>query len=198
MVAAPASYNFADVWEMAADALGDKEALVIGDQRRTYAQLEDRANRLANHLLALGVGPRQHVGLYLENCPEYLEAMLACFKIRAVPINVNHRYVAAELEYLLDDSQAVGVVHGPQHREVIEAVLPNVPVVQWSLVTGPDYDAALGGRRARPAPSRRPGQRRPLRDVHGRHHRAAQGCGVAPGGRLLRVPRRWRSDADAR
>ena len=50
MVAAPASYNFADVWEMAADALGDKEALVIGDERRTYAQLEERANRLANHL----------------------------------------------------------------------------------------------------------------------------------------------------
>ena len=37
MVAAPASYNFADVWEMAADALGDKEVLVIGDERRTYA-----------------------------------------------------------------------------------------------------------------------------------------------------------------
>ena len=89
---------------MAADALGDKEALVIGDERRTYAQLEERANRLANHLLGVGVGPGDHVGLYLENCPEYLEAMIACFKIRAVPININHRYVAGELEYLLDDS----------------------------------------------------------------------------------------------
>ena len=68
MVAAPASYNFADVWEMAADALGDKEALVVGDERRTYAQLEERANRLAHHLLETGVGPGDHVGLYLENC----------------------------------------------------------------------------------------------------------------------------------
>ena len=50
--------------------------------------------------------------------------MIACFKIRAVPININHRYVAGELEYLLDDSDAVGVLHGPQHREVIDAVLP--------------------------------------------------------------------------
>ena len=143
MVAAPASYNFADVWEMSADANGDREALVVGDQRRTYAQLEERANRLANHLLGRGVGPGDHVGLYLENCPEYLEAMIACFKLRAVPININHRYVAGELEYLLRDSGSVGVLHGPQHREVIDAVLPNVPTVGWSLVTGEEYDAAL-------------------------------------------------------
>jgi acyl-CoA synthetase (AMP-forming)/AMP-acid ligase II len=143
LVAAPASYNFADVWEMAADAHADREALVVGDERRTYAQLEDHANRLANHLLGLGVGPGDHVGLYLENCPEYLEAMIACFKIRAVPININHRYVAGELEYLLRDSDSVGVLHGPQHREVIDAVLPNVPAVRWSLVTGAAFDDAL-------------------------------------------------------
>ena len=143
MVAAPASYNFADVWEMAADAAGDREALVVGDERRTYAQLEERANRLANHLLGLGVGVGDHVGLYLENCPEYLEAMIACFKIRAVPININHRYVAGELEYLLRDSDSVGVLHGPQHRDVIGDVLPDVPGVRWSLVTGEPYDAAL-------------------------------------------------------
>jgi acyl-CoA synthetase (AMP-forming)/AMP-acid ligase II len=142
-VAAPASFNFADVWEMAADACGDKEALVVGEARRTYRQLEENANRLAHHLLERGVAPADHVGLYLENCPEYLEAMIACFKIRAVPININHRYVAGELEYLLRNSDSVGVVHGPQHTGVIEAVLPAVPSVGWSLVTGPDYDAAL-------------------------------------------------------
>ena len=54
--------------------------------------------------------------MYLENCPEYLEGMLACFKLRAVPINVNYRYVAGELRYLLDDCEAVGVLHGPAPR----------------------------------------------------------------------------------
>jgi acyl-CoA synthetase (AMP-forming)/AMP-acid ligase II len=141
--AVPVSYNFADVWEMAADASGDKEALVVGDQRRTYAQLEENANRLANHLLGIGVAPGHHVGLYLENCAEYLEAMIACFKIRAVPININHRYVAGELEYLLRNSDSVGLLHGPQHAAVIDAVLPNVPSVRWSLVTGDEYEAAL-------------------------------------------------------
>src|SRR5688572_5995393 len=142
-VAAPASLNFADVWEMAADACGDREALVCGSARRTYAQLEERANRLASHLLAQGVAPGDHVALYLENCPEYLEAMLACFKIRAVPINVNHRYVAGELRYLLDNSDVVGVLHGPQHADVLASVLPELDRVAWALETGEPYDAAL-------------------------------------------------------
>ena len=142
-VAAPASFNFADVWEMAADALGDRPALVCGAQRRTYAELEANANRLAHHLAGRGVGPGDHVGLYLENCPEYLESMLACFKLRAVPINVNHRYVAGELRYLLDNCGAVGVVHGPQHAEVLATVLPDLSPAPWTLSTGADYAAAL-------------------------------------------------------
>ena len=142
-VAPPASFNFADVWEMAADACRDREALVCGEQRRTYGELEDRANRLAHHLRGLGVSPGDHVGLYLANCAEYLETMLACFKIRAVPINVNHRYVAGELRYLLDNSDSVGVVHGPQHAEVVAEVAPQVPGVGWTLSTGPPFEDAL-------------------------------------------------------
>ena len=143
MVRAPKSFNFADVWEMAADALGDRLALVCGDQRRTYGELEERANRLAHHLVGRGVGPGDHVGLYLENCPEYLEAMLACFKVRAVPINVNYRYVATELRYLLDNSDAVGVLHAPPHAEVVADALRGLPGARWTLATGPDYAAAL-------------------------------------------------------
>ncbi|MFP5255760.1 MAG: acyl-CoA synthetase [Acidimicrobiia bacterium] len=142
-VAPPASFNFADVWEMAADACRDREALVCGEQRRTYGELEDRANRLAHHLRGLGVSPGDHVGLYLANCAEYLETMLACFKIRAVPINVNHRYVAGELRYLLDNSDSVGVVHGPQHAEVVAEVVPQVPGVGWTLSTGQPFEDAL-------------------------------------------------------
>jgi acyl-CoA synthetase (AMP-forming)/AMP-acid ligase II len=139
----PPSFSFADVWEMAADACGDREALVCGAQRRTYAQLEERANRLANHLRAQGLGPDQHVGLYLENCPEYLEAMLACFKLRAVPINVNYRYVAGELRHLLADCGAVGVLHGPHQAQLVAEVLPELDPVPWTLSTGPDYEAAI-------------------------------------------------------
>jgi acyl-CoA synthetase (AMP-forming)/AMP-acid ligase II len=128
---------------MAADLCGDREALVCGVHRRTFAELEERANRLAHHLSGLGVEPGDHVGLYLENCPEYLESMLACFKVRAVPINVNYRYVAKELHHLLTDSGVVGVVHGPPQAEVVGAVLPDLERTPWTLATGADYEAAL-------------------------------------------------------
>jgi acyl-CoA synthetase (AMP-forming)/AMP-acid ligase II len=133
----------ADIWEMAADAVPEREALVVGDARRTYAEIEERANRLAHHLAAQGVGPGDHVALYLENCPEYVEAMLAAWKLRAVSINVNHRYVADELRYLLDNSDAVGVITQPSLAPLVDAVAGDGSAVRFTLVTGDDYDAAL-------------------------------------------------------
>jgi acyl-CoA synthetase (AMP-forming)/AMP-acid ligase II len=139
----PWTFNMADVWEMAADAVPERDALVVGHERRTYAGLEVRANRLANHLTARGIGPGDHVALYLENCPEYVEAMLAAWKVRAVPINVNHRYVADELRYLLDNSDAVAVLTQPSLAATVAAVTGDLPAVRFMVVTGDDYDAAL-------------------------------------------------------
>jgi 3-oxocholest-4-en-26-oate---CoA ligase len=147
----PRTFNFADVWEMAADAVPEREALVVGDQRRTYARLEDHANRLANHLAARGIGPGDHVALYLENCAEYVEAMLAAWKLRAVPVNVNHRYVAGELRYLLDNSDASAVLTQPSLAATVAAVTDDLPHVRFTLVTGDAYDAALAA-----APADRP------------------------------------------
>jgi acyl-CoA synthetase (AMP-forming)/AMP-acid ligase II len=140
----PRSFNFADVWEMAADAVPSREALVVGDQRRTYAQLEERANRLAAWLTDEGVGVGDHVAIYLENSAEYLEAMLAAYKLRAVPINVNYRYVADELRYLLDNSDSVGVITQPSLRPVVDAVVGDGRAgVRFVLSAGDEYDAAL-------------------------------------------------------
>jgi acyl-CoA synthetase (AMP-forming)/AMP-acid ligase II len=140
-VTVPRTFNFADIWEMASDAVPERTALVCGDARRTYAQLEDRANRLAAHLADNGVGAGDHVALYLDNCPEYVEAMLAAFKLRAVPINVNYRYVADELRYLLDDSGAVAVIHPPAFADTLAAVQADGE--RLTLQTGADYEAAL-------------------------------------------------------
>src|SRR6476660_2570909 len=93
-------FQIADLFEAIADRIPDKPALVAGERRLTFAQLDERATRLATHLRAQGIRAGQHRALYLYNCSEYLEAMLAAFKIRAVPVNVNYRYVADELRYL--------------------------------------------------------------------------------------------------
>ncbi len=96
------TFNLADLFESVVDALPDREVLVSSERRLTYLELDARANRLAHHLRARGVGPGDHLGLQLSNGTEYLEGMLAAYKLRAVPINVNYRYVEGELRYLVD------------------------------------------------------------------------------------------------
>lgn len=103
-------FNIADLFESVADAIPERTAIVSGDRRLTYAELEARANRFANFLKSRGVGAGQHIGLHLYNGTEYVEAMLAAFKLRAVPININYRYVEDELRYLCDNADLVAVV----------------------------------------------------------------------------------------
>ena len=106
--------SLADVWETVAVTVPDAPALVHGDLVRTWAEFEDRAARLAAHLDAAGVGHDAKLACYLYNGPEYLESTFAAFKVRAAPINVNYRYLEAELEYLLDNAGRTG--RGLRHR----------------------------------------------------------------------------------
>ncbi|TMK16738.1 MAG: acyl-CoA synthetase, partial [Actinobacteria bacterium] len=141
------SFNLADLFESVADAVGEREAVVCGDQRRTYAQLDDRANRLAHHLIDAGVRPGEHVGMYLQNGIEYVEALIACVKARVVPINVNFRYVEEELRYLLDDADVVALLHGRQFTPRVAAVRDQLPALRHLIVVedGGTADAgALG------------------------------------------------------
>jgi len=115
-------FNLADLFERVADTVGHRRALVSGDRRLSYALLDERSTRLAHGLAGLGVGPGDHVGLFLYNCAEFVETMLACFKLRAVPVNVNYRYVGGELAHLFSDADLVALVHhralGPQVASV--------------------------------------------------------------------------------
>jgi acyl-CoA synthetase (AMP-forming)/AMP-acid ligase II len=116
-------FNLADLFESVADAVPDQTALVSGDRRLTYARLEQRANRLAHYLEAAGIGPGDRFGVQLANGTEYLEVMLACFKIRAVPVNVNYRYVAAELAYLYQDAGLVGIAFHSRFGPAVQGAI---------------------------------------------------------------------------
>ncbi len=120
-------FNIADMYEMVADKVPARDALVCGERRATYAALEQRANQLAHYLAGRGVGPGDHVGLYLYNCNEYLEAMLACFKLRAVPINVNYRYVEEELLYIFTNSDMVACIHNEEFCQYIGSIKSGAP-----------------------------------------------------------------------
>jgi len=120
-------FNFADLYEAVADRVPDRTALVTGDRRTTYAELDEMANRLAHHLQAQGVAQGDHVGCYVLNGPEYMVTFFAALKIRAVPINVNYRYVADELRYLFDDAGLKAVVFHQAFLPRVEEVAADVP-----------------------------------------------------------------------
>jgi fatty-acyl-CoA synthase len=103
-------FNLADLFEVVVDTVPDRLALVAGSDRLTYRQLDERANRFAHYLLAEGIGAGAHVGILAHNCAQWVEAMIGCYKARTVPINLNFRYVAAELRYLVDNADLAMVV----------------------------------------------------------------------------------------
>ncbi len=108
-------YHLADLFEYAVDNFGERDFVICDGKRRTYTQMEERANRLAHHLQAAGVKPGDHVGIYSLNSVEWIEIMWAVFKIRAVWININFRYVEEELRYLFTNADLVALVHQRQY-----------------------------------------------------------------------------------
>ena len=143
----PMQWNLADLFEATADAVADRTAIVCGDRRFTYRELDERATRLANHLAAHGVGRGDHVGLYLYNGPEYVEGTFAAYKLGAVPINVNYRYVEGELAYLFDNADLKALIHGREFVDRIAHVAPDAPklTVFVSVEDGTDADLAAIG-----------------------------------------------------
>ena len=89
--------------------------------------MEARANRLAHHLADQGVGPGDHVGIYAYNSVEWVETLWAVFKIRAVWVNINYRYVEEELAYLFDNADLTALVHDREFVSRIDAVRADAP-----------------------------------------------------------------------
>ena len=114
--------HYASVFEKNSDAIPDEIALVCGDKLRTWKEYDDRAARLASLLTSYGLGPDSKVGLYVHNSNEYLEAQYGVFKISGVSINVNYRYKAEELIYLLDNSDSEAVFFQGCYSQQIDSI----------------------------------------------------------------------------
>lgn len=137
------TFNLADLFEQAVDEWPDRDYIVCADTRRTYAETEARANQLAHHLAAQGVGPGDHVGIYALNCAEWVETLWAVFKLRAVWVNINYRYVEDELAYIFDNADLKALVVASEFLERVEGVRANSPMLTHVLVLGDDYETAL-------------------------------------------------------
>ena len=139
--------NIADLFEHAVDAVPDRHVIQVGDRKVTYAELESESNKLAHFLASRGIGAGDHVGIYAKNSVEHVIALLAVFKIRAVVINVNYRYVEGELNYLFDNSDMVALLHERPYAPLVAATVPNHEKLQTVVVmpdpTDPDSTADI-------------------------------------------------------
>ncbi len=140
----PLQLHFADLFEAVADAFGPQAALVHHGPgtdgtavRVSWTDYDDAAARFASFLLSSGVGPGAKVGLLLHNGPQYLIAQFGAFKQRAIPININYRYLAREIAYVIDNADVdVLVFSGSLGDRVAEAraVATSARVRAWVQV----------------------------------------------------------------
>jgi len=142
-VTIPTSYNFADLWDAVVATVPDRTAVVCGGRRCSFAALDARATLLASWMSSAGVRKDDFVGVQLPNIVEHLETVLAAFKLRAVPVNVNHKYSPHELRAVFADSGIVGVVHEVKAAAHVLAASSDLPCVAWTLAVGTDYEYAL-------------------------------------------------------
>ena len=150
------SFDLSAVFQAVADAIPDNEVLVWRDRRFTYAQLAARVDGVANYLTAAGLGchterdalaghesGQDHIGLYLRNGNEYLEAMIAGYRARVAPFNVSYRYVEEELIYLLNDSGATALVYNAEFAPRVAAIRDRVPQLRVLLQVADESGNAL-------------------------------------------------------
>jgi acyl-CoA synthetase (AMP-forming)/AMP-acid ligase II len=144
-------FNLPDVFDTVAGVHPDRECLVWGDTRLTFAQMADRSRRLAAYLAAKGLGAHRerdglgghesgqdHLGIYLYNGNEYLEAMLGGFRARVAPFNVNYRYVADELHYLLDNADCRALVYHAAFAPTLAEVRDRLPRLEVLMQVADD------------------------------------------------------------
>ena len=137
-------FNVASLFERVAQNVPDNEAIVCGNQRLTYGEFDKRANRLAHYLASQGICKGDHVGIYAFNRLEWVEAMLACYKLCAVPVNINYRYVEEELRYLLNDADVKAIVFERQFAPLLQTIAPQLPLLKHYIVLKDGSNASLG------------------------------------------------------
>ena len=139
-----------------AATIGDRELIIQGERRHTYAEILERSNRLAGYLHSRGLGCHTErsalaghevgqdlLGLYAYNGNEFVEALLGSFAARVAPFNVNFRYVKSELQYLLADSGATALIYHAAFAPRLAEILPDLPQLRVLIQIADDSGNAL-------------------------------------------------------
>jgi fatty-acyl-CoA synthase len=143
--------NLGLIHQAIAAAHPERECIITPFRRLTYAQVAERARRLAHLLHRHGLGchreraslaghesGQDHLGIYMLNCPEYIESMLGAYLARVVPFNVNYRYVDDELRYLFEDADATAVIYQSRYAPTLARIRGSLPKLQLLIQLADD------------------------------------------------------------
>jgi 3-oxocholest-4-en-26-oate---CoA ligase len=152
----PHGFNLSTVFSTVAAAVPEQVVLVWRDRRLTYAEMDARASGLAHLLVEHGLGAhadrgslaghesgQDHLGIYLHNGNEYLEAMIGAFRARVAPFNVNYRYVEEELVYLLTDARTKALVYHAEFAPTLAAIRDQLPDLELLIQVSDESGNAL-------------------------------------------------------
>jgi acyl-CoA synthetase (AMP-forming)/AMP-acid ligase II len=137
------NFNLSDVFGTVANAIPESTFLVWRGCRLSYGEVDRRVDGFANYLASVGLGAhterhalaghesgQDHLGIYLRNGNEYLEAMIGSYRARVAPFNVRYRYVEDELLYLLTDSTSKALVYPAEFAPRVAAIRDRLPYLR--------------------------------------------------------------------
>ena len=127
------TWQMADIWENIARAIPDKPAIVDGDKRYSWAEYENRAARVAQVLTDHGLEPGAKLSIYSYNSAEYMETQFGAFKARICPVNVNYRYLEAELTHVINNSDSEALVFQAQFAPRVAAIRDQLDQIKLFL-----------------------------------------------------------------
>jgi len=134
-------FNAADIFEGVVQRIPDREAVVLGETRLTYKELDARANKAAHALKKLNISQGSHIGIYAFNCIEWLEIMLGAYKLCAIPININYRYVEEELKYLMNNADIEAIFFHQQFSNKLNNIADALPLLKTYVSINDGSDA---------------------------------------------------------
>jgi len=129
--------NVGELLTNSASQYPDKTAIIFRDQPTTYAELNRRANQVANALIGLGIQKGDRVGLLLHNIPLYLEAYYGILKAGGVVVPMNVLYKAGEVAYIMQDSGAKALLTFAPFAPVAMAAAAEAPELKHVIVAAP-------------------------------------------------------------
>ncbi len=128
--------NIANVIELQAFKIPDKEAVMFGEKAYSYEFMNAQANKVANGLVSLGIEKGDRVAMWLPNCIEFLTSFYGILKTGAVALPMNILYKERELQFLLSNSQSKAVIILEEGLEVINAIKDSLPDLEQIIVIG--------------------------------------------------------------